>query len=105
MSEPVSPATRALACLTLGHDEGDAPSCPSSDEDLVGQLVHEVQTLRVAAGVVEESEVDRQEREVALVEVLEDDRLDGTEGGLPLAQAILGLLDEDGWALHPVRRP
>lgn len=105
MSGVVTGTTRALACLALGHDDTDMPRCPSSDEDLVRQLVEEVQRLRVAAGVVEETEVDRQEREAALVEVLEDDCLDGVPGGLDLAVAILGLLDEDGWTLHPVRRP
>lgn len=105
MSGVVSGTTRALACLALGHEDADLPHCPATDEQLVAELVEEVQRLRVAAGVVEESDLDRQEREVALVEVLEDDRLDGTAGGLDLAQAILRLLDEDGWTLHPVRRP
>lgn len=105
MTGPLTSTTRELACLALGHDDADEPRCSTSDDDLVRQLVDEVQALRVAAGVVEESEVDREEREAALTEVLEDDRLDGTPGGLDLAQAILRLLDEDGWTLHPVRRP
>ena len=101
----LSPTLRELACLALGHDDADEPRCSSSDEHLVRQLIDEVQALRVAAGIVEETDRDREEREAALTEVLEDDRLDGTPGGFDLAQVILRLLDENGWALHPVRRP
>lgn len=103
--EPLTETTRELACLALGHEDSGAPRCPESDEQLVADLVREVQLLRVAAGVVEESEADRQERETVLVEALDDDRLDGTPGGLPLAQAILDSLAEEGWTLRPVRRP
>ena len=68
MTGVVSGVTRELACLTLGHEDAGEPSCLTSDEQLVRELVEEVQRLRVAAGVVEESEVDRAER----VEVVEE---------------------------------
>lgn len=105
MTAPLTPTTRELACLALGHEDADEPRCASTDEDLVRQLVEEVQALRVAAGIVEESPTDREEREAVVAETLEDDRLYGTPGGLDLAVAVLGLLDEAGWTLHPVRRP
>ncbi len=104
MSGVVSGTTRALACLALGHDDADLRSCPATDEDLVVQLVEEVQRLRVAAGVVEESEVDRAERVEAVADAL-------TEAGLAevpddeFADALVAHLDENGWTLHPVRRP
>jgi hypothetical protein len=101
----VSGTTRELACLALGHDDPDEPACTATDEQLVRELVDLVQQLRVAAGLVEESDLDRQERVEVLADVLDDDRLDGTPGGMPLAQAILDLLDEGGWSFHPIRRP
>jgi len=100
----ISGTTRELACLTLAHDDGDEPRCLVSDEDLVRQLVEEVQRLRVAAGIVEESEVDRAERIEALDDVLvEVDERQGKIAGE--AHLLVELLDDAGWTLHPVRRP
>jgi hypothetical protein len=113
--------TRELACLALGHDDADEPACASSDEDLVRQLVEEVQALRVAAGIVEESEADRDERVEALGEVLAEAAGDDEEVGNDLealhvlhldepderilARYVIDRLDASGWTLHPVRRP
>lgn len=100
----VSGTTRELACLTLGHDDEDEPACSTTDEDLVRQLVEEVQRLRVAAGIVEESEVDRAER----IEIVEDalDEVNDRQGiVLGQARLLVELLVENGWTLHPVRRP
>jgi hypothetical protein len=120
VSGVVTGTTRALACLTLGHDD-EGSRCPSSDEDLVRQLVEEVQALRVAAGIVEESEADRTERVEALGEVLAEAAGDDEEVGNDLtaiaaayldesderilARYVLDRLDAAGWTLHPVRRP
>lgn len=42
---------------------------------------------------------DREEAEAALSEALNDDRLEGASAGLELAQDLLRLLAEAGWAL------
>jgi hypothetical protein len=62
--DPVSVTgpTRELACLALGHDDTGEVRCPATDERLIRELVEEVQRLRVAAGIVEETVVDRAER-------------------------------------------
>jgi hypothetical protein len=43
--------------------------------------------------------VEREDAEAALTHALEDDRLEGTPGGLDLAVALLDLLAEAGWRL------
>lgn len=102
----VTGTTRALACLALGHDEDGSVRCPSSDEDLVRQLVEQVQALRVAAGVVEESEVDRAERIEVVEDVLSDVLVDSDAVIDPeVARRLVERLDGAGWTLHPVRRP
>jgi hypothetical protein len=58
-----------------------------------------------ARSSAELSVTTREEQEEALTDALEDDRLDGTPGGLALAQALLGLLREDGWELIRLRQP
>jgi len=101
----VSGTTRALACLALGHEDDDEPRCSSSDEDLVRQLVEQVQALRVAAGIVEESEADRAEATAAIVEAF--DTADAVEAEVSdeWFARILDALNADGWTLHRVRRP
>ncbi len=100
----ITATTREAACLALGHDDADEPRCRVLDEDLVRQLVEEVQGLRVAAGIVEETAEDREEREAIVAEVLTDDRLDDL-GDLDLAVCVLDLLAEAGWTLHRVHLP
>ncbi len=98
----ITPTTRETACLALGHDDADEPRCRVLDEDLVRQLVEEVQGLRVAAGIVEETETDRAEAVGALEDAI-------TAGWSPegevVALDVLDHLTENGWTLHPVRRP
>lgn len=95
---------RELACLALGHDDGDEPRCPSTDEQLARQLVDEVQQLRVAAGIVEETETDRRERVEAVQDALDevDDRQGGIHGE---ADLLVEVLAEAGWQLLQVRQP
>lgn len=104
MTTALPGTVRELACLALGHDDGDEPRCPSTDEQLARQLVDEVQQLRVAAGLVEETEPDRAER----IEVVEDllleveDRQGKTAGE---GWLLVELLAERGWQLLRVRQP
>lgn len=98
-------ATRELACLALGHDDADAASCPSSDDDLLRSLVVEVQRLRLVAGEVEETSTDRAEATGAL-----DDALAETAGawettGPEYARGVLDRLADGGYRLVPAPRP
>jgi hypothetical protein len=103
--EPLTETTRELACLALGHDDSGAPRCPESDEHLVADLVHEVQALRLLAGVVEESSIDRAERLTAAVHALDSADERAWLGTEQRAEALLDRFAASGWTLHPVRRP
>jgi hypothetical protein len=96
-------ATRELACLALGHQDGDADSCLSSDDELMRHLIEEVQRLRVAAGEVEETATDRADAVTAI-----DDALDAAATafvtGPDLPQVVLDQLADNGWRLTPTVR-
>jgi hypothetical protein len=96
----VTGPTRELACLALGHDDTGEVRCPATDERLIRELVEEVQRLRVAAGIVEETAVDRAEAVGAL-----DDALDAAATafvtGPELAQVVVDQLADLGWRLAP----
>jgi hypothetical protein len=105
VTAPLTPTTRELACLALGHEDADEPACTTSDDQLVAELVEEVQSLRVAAGIVEETATDRAEADGVLVDVL-DEVLDAVVVPIhDLGPAIRVRLVERGWTLHPVHRP
>jgi hypothetical protein len=91
-------ATRELACLALGHQDTDADSCPTSDDELMRHLIEEVQRLRVAAGEVEETATDRADAVTAI-----DDALDAAATafvtGPDLPQVLLDQLVDNGWRL------
>lgn len=89
-------ATRELACLALGHDDSDAVACPETDDDLMRHLVEEVQRLRVAAGIVEETLVDRQEQEGAVADALLST---ANAEGWSESEDVLGHLTSNGWRL------
>jgi hypothetical protein len=93
-------ATRELACLALGHQDGDADSCLSSDDELMRHLIEEVQRLRVAAGEVEETATDRADAVTAI-----DDALDAAATAPDLPQVVLDQLADNGWRLVPDPRP
>lgn len=99
MTAPLTPTTRELACLALGHEDADEPRCASTDEDLVRQLVEEVQALRFAAGLIEETDLDRQQQREAIRGAV------GPFASPVRAERILAALTADGWTLHQVRRP
>lgn len=94
---------RELACLALGHDDGDEPRCRHLDEQLVRQLIDEVQQLRVAAGLVEATEADRQEQEAAVVDAIASTMPGPIDP--PEAADLIAALAGDGWQLVRVRRP
>jgi hypothetical protein len=96
-------ANRELACLALGHEDGDAAACPSSDDELLAALVQEVQRLRVAAGEIDESPVDEAERIGAVVDALADTDAQWLDERARAA-AVVDWLVEDGWQLAR-RRP
>jgi hypothetical protein len=96
--------TLALACLALGHEDADEPDCPASTEDIVRQLVDEVQRLRVAAGIVEETDTDRAEQAGAVADALDEVDARWLDRG-QRAQGIIAALASDGWRLVPVPRP
>lgn len=102
-AQPLTETTRELACLALGHEDSGAPRCPESDERLVADLVTEVQHLRVLAGVVEETSVDRQEARTALDDALTEAHIAEVPDG-DLAEELLGHLSSNGWRLIR-RRP
>jgi hypothetical protein len=91
-------ATRELACLALGHEDGDASACPATDEELLAALVQEVQRLRVAAGEVEEAPADEAERIAAVVDALADTDAQWLDERAR-ASAVVDWLAEDGWQL------
>jgi hypothetical protein len=98
-----STVTRELACLSLGHEDADEPRCSSTDDDLLRQLVDEVQHLRVAAGIVEETDADRAEQEGAL-----DDAFDAVARAFAtgnVGERALGFLRDLGWRLVRTPRP
>jgi hypothetical protein len=98
-----STVTRELACLALGHEDADEPRCSSTDDDLLRQLVDEVQHLRVAAGIVEETDADRAEQEGAL-----DDAFDAVARAFAtgnVGERALGFLRDLGWRLVRTPRP
>jgi hypothetical protein len=99
-TDHLSGTTLALACLALGHDDADEPDCLASTEDIVRQLVEEVQRLRVAAGIVEETAADRAEAVGAVDDALTVSA-DAFVTGPELAQVILDHLADNGWALRP----
>lgn len=96
----VTGPTRELACLALGHDDTGEVRCPATDERLIRELVEEVQRLRVAAGIVEETPTDRAEQVAAV-----DDALaaagESFVTGPELAQVVLDLLADSGYRLAP----
>jgi hypothetical protein len=47
---PVTPLTRELACLALGHADSDRTPCTATDEELMRELTEEVQRLRILLG-------------------------------------------------------
>lgn len=100
----VTGPTRELACLALGHDDTDADACPATDEELLAALVREVQTLRVAAGIVEETAADRAHATGTLVDALAAVDAKWLDEAAR-ASAVLDRLAEDGWALRPTARP
>lgn len=103
MTGVVTGTTRELACLALGHEDAGEVRCLTSDDQLVRELVDEVQRLRVAAGLVEESDLDREERIEVLAEVLTEVAIaEVSDEEYPTV--LLAALDESGWTLHPVRR-
>jgi hypothetical protein len=100
----VTGPTRELACLALGHDDTGEVRCPATDERLMRELVDEVQRLRVAAGIVEETDTDRAEQAGAVADALDEVDARWLDRG-QRAQGIIAALASDGWRLVPVPRP